>query len=344
MATQFEAWFLAGSEHEAWDAFVLRARCGTIFQQSAWVRLIAEVFGRRPRILGVRRNGLLVGGCPLYERRVLGLPFADPPVLAGYTSVLVDLPESQRAGRLTSETEQILAALEAALHREFAHVRLVNDPELLDARPFLWSGWAVTPRFTYRLPPVPPDARLQQFEHNVRKKIRKAQEAGFTVHQVDGIDEVLATYAQAYRRHGTAPPVPQAILRAVVERVLAAGLGRAYVVRDAGGTSHGFQLLLLDRAHAYALFAGADPECLREGGFSLLLSHLLDDLSATCHVFDFMGANTPPIAAFKRSFGGTLVAYWETSRATLPARALLAARSLAARARAVIGRSPAPTD
>lgn len=344
MATEIEARFLAEAERETWDAFVARAHAGTIFHQSAWVRLIAETFGRRPRVLGVHRNGVLIAGCALYERRVLGLRFADPPVLAGYSGVLVDLPESQRAGRLTSETEQILTALEAALHREFAHVRLINDRALLDARPFLWSGWTVTPRFTYLLPAVPSEERLQQFEHNVRKKIRKAQEAGLTVHQVDGIDEVLATYALAYRRHGSAPPVPQAVLRAVVEGALAARLGRAYVVRDAGGTSHGFQLLLFDRAHAYALFAGADPECLRDGGFSLLLARVLDELSASGHAFDFMGANTPPIAAFKRSFGGALVPYWEASRTTFPARALLAARSIAARARALAERPPGPAN
>lgn len=344
MATEFEARLLSEAEHEAWDAFVSRARAGTLFHRSDWVRLVADVFGRRPRILGVWRNGVLVAGCPLYERRVLGLRFADPPVLAGYSGVLVDLPESQRAGRLSSETERVLAALEAPLRREFARVHLVNAPDLLDARPFLWSGWSVLPRYTYRLAPASAEEHLQQFEHNVRKKIRKAQEAGLTVQQVDAIDEVLTTYALAYRRHGTAPPVSQQVLAAVVERAIGARLGRAYVVRDAGGTSHGFQLLLLDRARAYALFAGADPECLRDGGFSLLLARVLGDLAATAHEFDFMGANTPPIAAFKRSFGGTLVPYWEVSRATFPARVLLGARSLAAGFRASARDSGASSD
>lgn len=331
MATKIEVAFLEEGHLGAWDALVERAPGGTLFHRSAWVRLLAEPFGRRARVLGVFRNGALVGGCPVYERRRLGLMLAKPPVLAGYAGALVDLPEYRRSGRATSESEQVLEALEKELRRCYDAVRLVNDPGFQDARPFQWGGWRATPRYTYRISGVPPGSILDTFEHNVRKKIRKAEEGGLSVHRVEVLDEVLGCYAASYQRHGTRPPVPQAVLKTVAEGVLAAGLGRAHVVRGPVGGSYAFQIDLEDDRTSYAWVAGSDPSHLTEGSFPLLIRHVVARVLESGRAFDFLGANTRSIAGFKRAFGGQLVPYVEVEYAGLPARFLLAARRLARR-------------
>lgn len=340
MATRLEARLLDESEHASWDALVADAAGGTLFHRSAWARLLGDVFGRRARFLAVFRNGTLVGGCPVYERRMIGLSIAAPPIIAGYSGALVSLPEVQRAGRLTSETEQVLSALEAAMRRHYAYAFLAHDPGVLDARPFLWNGWKVSPRFTYRVRLAPEEEMLAAFEQQVRTKIRKAEKSGLTCHRVAAPDDSLGTYAFAYARHGVTPPVPLAMLAALAEGVARHGFGRLYVARDREGQSRAFEVILLDGATAYAWLGGADAECLRQGGYSLLHSKVFADLAPTHREIDLLGANTPTIATFKRSFGGALVPYWETAHASLAGRAYVAARALAARLRAAGNAGP----
>jgi len=326
MATRLEAAFLEGNDLAAWDALVDRSAHATVFQSARWTSALAEAFGRRGRVLGVFRNGVLVGGVPIYERRVAGLVMTNPPVVAGYAGALVDLPEYERAGRAISESEQILEALVSGVRERFHYARFTHAPALVDARPFQWAGWRVTPRYTYRIAPRDAEEMLASFEHNARKKIRRAEEAGLVVLRVEKTAELVSAYAASYRRHHSPPPVPEAVLSALADRLLREGIAHAYVVRGTDGADHAFQIQIADPRASYAWIAGTAPEHMAEGGFSLMLWRILRDTSQANVVFDFMGANTPTIARFKRAFGGDLQPYSETLHATRIARALLALR------------------
>ena len=332
MADRLECEVLDDAGLSTWAVLVEQAG-GSVFHTRGWIELVSGVFRREGRVLGVLRNGQLIGGCPVYQRSFLGFSIADPPVLAGYTGALVSLPEIQRAGRLASATEHVLAALEAGLRRRYAYARLEHEPRVLDARPFQWGGWDVAARFTYRLRLASEQELFDSFEQQVRTKIRKAERAGLTCHRVAANDESLSTYEFAYKRHGLAPPVPMAILSALAEGVVKNGCGRAYVARDPDGKSRAFEVILTDGARAYAWIGGADAECLREGGYTLLHWKVFADLSATHPEIDLLGANTPRIASFKRSFGGELVPYWETTHTGAGGHAYLAARAAAVRLR-----------
>ncbi len=326
MATRLETAFVEGNDLAAWDALVERAAHATVFQSARWTSALAEAFGRRGRVLGVFRNGVLVGGVPTYERRFAGLVMTNPPVVAGYAGALVDLPEYERAGRAISESEQILEALVAGVRERFAYARFTHAPGLVDSRPFQWAGWRVTPRYTYRIAPRGADEMLASFEHNARKKIRRAEEAGLVVQCVEKTSELISAYAASYRRHRTGPPVPEPVLAALADRLLREGIARAYVVRGADGADHAFQIQITDKRTSYAWIAGTAPEHMAEGGFSLMLWRILRDTSQANVMFDFMGANTPTIARFKRAFGCELAPYWESLHATRIARVLVALR------------------
>lgn len=316
MATEIETAFLEEKDDAAWDALVASSPHGTVFHSTRWLRLVAPAFGRVPRIVGVFRNGTLVGGAPVYERRLFGLLIADPPVLAGYAGAIADFPEVKRTPRAISETEQVLEALEGALRRRYAFARLVHPPGLIDARSFQWGGWRVQPRFTYGIEIEDPEISLERFDHNARKKVRKAITLGYTVERSPVRGELLTTYAGAYDRHQTPVPVPLTVIASLASALPHAGIARSYVVRDRDGNERAFQILPTDARVGYTLFSGSDPAVLRDGIFSLLQLRIIEDLAGAVARLDLMGANTPPIAAFKRAFGGNLVPYWESTYAT----------------------------
>jgi hypothetical protein len=248
-----------------------------------------------------------------------------------------DAPASHEARRAA-----IIGALEAGLRARYSYARVIHEARLLDARPLLAGGWRVIPRFSLRIALASADELLESFEHNVRKHIRKAGEAALAMRRVESVEDILPTYAAAYERHGVPPPVPQPLLRETVSAVLKAGVGLAYVVEDAAGARHAFQVILVDGPRAYAWIAGADPLCLSGGGVSLLLWRVMAELAETRRELDFMGANTREIARFKVPFGGALFSFWETIHTSGTARAMLAAGALAQSVRGA--RRAGPTE
>lgn len=326
MATRLECAFVEGDALAAWDALVDRVPGGTIFHTHRWTEIIAGAFDRRARVLGVFKNGTLIGGAPLYERRVAHLTIANPPVVAGYAGALLDLTEYQSTCRANSEAEQILEALEAGVRARYGYARLSHAPGMTDARPFLWHGWDVAPRFTFRLALRDPDALFEAFEPDTRRKIRRATEAGLVAQRITHTSEIIATYESSYRRHDSPPPVPVTMLGRLADRLIAEGLARGYVVRDRDGAVHAFQMQVLDKSAAYGWIAGMVPEQAQHGGFPFLTWSILSELAESHRAYDFLGANTPTIAQFKRAFGGDLVPYWETTYKTRMARGLFAVR------------------
>ena len=63
----------------------------------------------------------------------------------------------------------------------------------------------------------------------------------------------------------------------------------------------------------HAWVAGADPQLRESGATSLLYWKFLEQAGGLR--FDFVGANMPGIALFKRGFGGELIPYFATQRA-----------------------------
>jgi hypothetical protein len=69
--------------------------------------------------------------------------------------------------------------------------------------------------------------------------------------------------------------------------------------------------MIRDGDTLYDWLAGSDPPLAPSGSHWLLHVLLSRYLDAGCRHFDFMGANTPGVSDFKRSFGGSQIAYME---------------------------------
>lgn len=326
MPSSLELAFLDETRHDEWDSLVRDAPEGCLFHTAKWTRLLAEPFGADARILAIIAGERVIGGCPVYVKGALGLSISNPPLLAGYAGAVL----FEAGGSVAAEARRLeaLRRLEGELRRRFAFTRMEHAPMLADPRAFLWGGWRVTPRFSFRIPLREPQRMLASFEGTVRTRVRKAEKGGLVIERVGDAGALLPLYAEAYHRHRLPSPVPEPQLRALLHGVFAAGLARAYVVRDGEGALHGFRIILLDGERAYDWIAGSDRAHLKGGGPSYLVWKILADLSESHREFDFMGANTRPVARFKLSFGGELIRYWVTERGTLPARALLTARRL----------------
>lgn len=181
-------------------------------------------------------------------------------------------------------------------------------PFIDDVRPFLWNGFFAEPRFTYHI-------ELNDFEERadpaVWNKARKAAKLGYTCSVTDDYEAVQFCLQGPECRKGFEHRVNAEELHR-----LAGMLGKecfaCFLAADAEGRPQGAQIrIYAPGGMALAWSAGIRTQALKDGVNSLLTGYSLEYFRARgCTTLDMVGANIPPVAEMKESWGGELKTYY----------------------------------
>ncbi|PAP77604.1 GNAT family N-acetyltransferase [Rubrivirga marina] len=220
---------------------------------------------------------------------------ALPPVCPVHRPLLAaPLRETDTHDR-TSPLDRLLLRLDAEVDQ--ATFALGDE----DLRPYTWAGWTVSPRSTYRLALGENDV-LPGYSSSTRRTVRRETEAFDFVVGPEFAADAVRLMMEGYKRHGTDLGLdPQRLVR-LAGAFDEAGLARTFAARRGGVTEAAFVAPSDGRTATYWI-AGSEPG----PAMTVLLTHALRQLAAEgVAAFDFGGANTPPIAEFKRQFGPSL--------------------------------------
>src|SRR5690606_19401410 len=140
---------------------------------------------------------------------------------------------------------------------------------------------------------------------------RLFQKAGgdFEVREsVEAIPAAVRLCAERYRQQGRAFPAPAEAVHRIAEALHEARLLRPFIAsRTSTGEAEAGLLALVDDRCAYYWIAGSRPG----PAMTVLLAEALPRLFADGQrEIDYVGANTPSIAEFKRRLGGVLTPYY----------------------------------
>ena len=305
MADTFEIRLVAADT--AWDTFVRQAVGGTVFSTSAWLRCAAAASGDQIHRLGCYRNDHLVAGISGLARRRMGLYRLETPELTPYTGLLLAPVTGKGPAKGEAAQHRACTHLLDYLAKHYDRVFLTHAPAIADVRPFTWQGWDAHLRYTYRLPLGDSNALWERTERRTRTAIRKAEKLGYQLRPTSDVVLFRQQYEAIYANQAGGPPVAAATAERFVAAALEAGLAQAYEIASPDGTAavvafvEGF-----DTTYAWA--AGADPAYNHTGAISLLYWQYWDTVAH--QYFDFVGANIPSIAFFKRGFGCDLAPYY----------------------------------
>lgn len=289
------------SDAAAWDDLWRRSPWRTPFSERAFASALAGAFGLGLEAAGVREGERLVAGTLLFAKRRGPLRLAVVPPLAAYHGPLAD-PLPREADTLARRSA--LDALLAHVTLRFQACAFHPPPACVDARPFAWAGFACAPLYTYvsnlnqaTNPGTWARGTRSRYNSHVAEYTvcTGSNEAGEAARLIVGS---LARKARGF-------PLSRARLEALLLGLSAAGAVRvmtatrcgareaAVVVPSAGSTG-------------YLWLAGSVPG----PAMTVLVGRLFEQLRGEgVEAFDFAGANTPSVAAFKQNFGGALVPY-----------------------------------
>jgi len=299
---------------EVWDVFVRGAIGATVFSTSSWLRCARDAFGGEEVFYGCYKKGNLVAGCSGLALRKTGLSKLTTPPLTPYGGMIHARIAAKRPAKIEAEQSGAVCALMDRVISDFHYVQLSHAPALTDVRDFLWRDWRVSIRYSYRMDLTDLDRLWDRFENRTNTVVRKAERAGCSVRPSEDLDLFVRQYDRIYQGQYAVPLVSGARTAAFCRIVQDAGLSRMYVAESPEGEPACVVVFVLGFDTVYAWVSGAEPRLNATGATSLLYWRVLQEMAEQYCRFDFVGANLPSIAKFKRGFGGDLVPYFATER------------------------------
>ena len=240
-------------------------------------------------------------GAIIYWRRRLGARVGVIPPFTQYSALIMrQEPTASAVHRRDTPLDLLLHEL-GRTYRSIQLLCTVSDP-----RPFQWHKWQVSPRFTYC---VDPSAGTDAWSATKRRTFRK-HDADYRIEESpSAANDIIRLCELSYQRRNRSLPARKKHLSTLVND-LSAHVRCFVAAHQHTSTPEAGMVILHDGRTAHYWIAGSMPG----PSMTVLLGHVLPTLSKDgIQVFDFVGANTPSIAEFKRQFGPTMHQYYHLS-------------------------------
>jgi len=299
MESEFNVRRLEPQEWNRWDEFVARSPQGTLFHSSSWL----DAQGTPFQILGCFSNDELTGGIAIEN---VGCRSAGHGRLTPYLGMVLPPPAKKYVTTITLE-KKVSAACARHLKHDFDSIYCRMSPDHLDLQPFIWEGYAVGVRYTYRLPLDDLDDIWKNMESTRRNDIRSAVKNGIAVDSDVEFSQLFSLVESTFDRQGQCAMFRTAAFR--THEILASQKRcRAFLARDAAGEDLAAAYIVWDEKCAYYILGGYDARKSHRGAGALAIWEAIQfsARSLGLPLFDFEGSTIQSIERFFRDFGGIL--------------------------------------
>ncbi|MEJ2054832.1 MAG: GNAT family N-acetyltransferase [Calditrichaceae bacterium] len=294
------------AEHENWDRFVSVHPDATLFQTTAWGRIVESVFKRKFECLIIlQRDNSIKGGLLYFPKNIPAFHTIPRAPLTAYQSLLIKPPTSEKASSSSAVEHELTNHILENLCNEYHYIDLTLVPGIHDTRPFTWHKFQAEPVYSYSFLITPYEQLSKQFNQSLRRKIKLSAKENHKIRESEDTDKLLKFISDSYHYHGIKPPVPTGKIGKLVRLCIRNNCGKLYyLIADDEPAAALF--VLFDKNRLYALFSGIDLKFRNKQYTEFLHAAVLQLPEYQGKFFDFLGANTPDFEQFKRSFGGEL--------------------------------------
>ena len=188
------------------------------------------------------------------------------------------------------------------------------DPSNEYVLPFLWKGYAVKPRYTYRIDDLSDlDHIFMNFTTTKRNDIRRAQKE-LIISKTTDTDALIYMMKKTFERQNRKCPYNENIIREIVSECTKRNQGMMVSTKTASGELCAVAYFVYDSNVCYYLFSGFDDKYSNTGAQALNIWEGIQFASGVSKIFDFEGSMIEGIEGFVRGFGARPVIYYEISK------------------------------
>lgn len=316
---KFDVSELCRGDLSQWDALVDNSSHGTIFHKTGWLDACAQSLGKKVKIFGCFQNGLLVGGCSLFHERKFGIvPIAVSTCpMTPYGGFVLSTSPSSGVHKQESFSRQIIESLIMEIKKEhFFSISILNSPEFLDIRPFIWNGWRSRVFYAYYINLK--NNLESHIDTRVKKMIRKAQDQRFILEPFSDISRYYTLFCDTYTRKKMKPPASKQLITELYSFIMNQKCGEMLVARTPEDKIVSAEFVIWDTRRAYRWSPASDAMFLDSGAPSLVLFNILKRMQDRgIPNINLMAANTPQLSMFISRLNPILVPYYNVQSCIL---------------------------
>ncbi len=297
--------FSGSVERSRWTSLNSQSVVSTAFSTEAYLSALVEVTGLPGEITFLLNDGRDIAGLVSLRTRSGPLNRLLPSPLTAFSAFAAEaLPTPADVHAHSSW----LDTLSEALISRYSTVDLMLPPVFLDVRALQWLGWSASPLYTYQLLISDEESIRSGWSESTSRLFRKHREKFVLRSDHKDIAEIVSLCRAGYERHHKNAPLSNEQMIRFAELLSESGKAQCWSISEMGsnGISAGIVLLRHEKTAVYWI-AGSRPG----PGMTVLIGLLVSELNKEgASVLDFVGANTPAIAEFKRRFSPELTQYF----------------------------------
>lgn len=324
-SNKFQVDEIPPEQHNLWDKNIKQSSQYNFFSSSFWLDTISEATGLKYKIIACRVNGQFLGGCAAVVKKTYEGSLLTAAPLSQYSTILF----FDSTGR--DAYNQVLPFLSKYIANRFNWSILYLHPSITDTAVLKQQDWSVDQRHTYLLDLRDEEKLYAKFDSALKRNINKCDKNQFLFK--DGFDDFKQFYSlwkTTFEKQNIKPPLKLDEFSFIYQKLQQKNFTKTVSAYNKNGELAAGTIFLVDNDIAYYWASAFDREYSATGVNQLLLWEGLKGLSgAGVEAFDFVGADTPSIANYKKRFGGQLIPHSRITRvSSLRAKAIRRAKDL----------------
>lgn len=280
----------------------------SIFEQPWWLEAIAPGAWD---VIEVKHNEECVCRLSYVHMRQYGIKCIGTPGMSMFSGPWIR-ETGGKAVTYLGYKKEVLTEMIDMLPK--GNISISLAPEQNYYLPFLWKGFKIVPRFTYRIWDTSNlDTVWNNFDKSARKAIKKGNDL-LKLRTDMPIEVLFDLEDKTYARQGRKNPTDKDQLRRVYNACLKHDAGVLMCAVDDADRVHTATLYVYDDNTLYAIHGGSDPKLRESQADSYLIWKGLELASQRKLAFDFEGSSIEGIEKYFRSFGGEPLIYYSAQK------------------------------
>ena len=312
----YTTFVLEENELDFWDDFIVQSETGTIFHKIEWLNIAAEHAEMKFIPLAVKKGNDIVCLFPVFLRKKYGLRILlSPPNRCG-VSYLGPALKIRASNRYNYEWTFINIVNELIRYVEkkigFDYFRILHVPGMLDMRPYVWKGYSVQAKFTYKFDLSRGNEQIYNgFNNAAKKELRKALNNNnlFISRNLKHAYSILSLAGKIFSEQNIRFRISDEYFKKLINSSFSNNIECLAVLdnrRPIAGSIN-----LTDRSDAYVWVAAVNKGANIPGVGELVLWERIKDYhSRGIKYFDNMDANFERLCKHKARYGANLVNYF----------------------------------
>lgn len=314
------------NSYKEWDKLVRMSPQGQLYHTTKWLTIAEDHTKTELFILIALIEKEVIGGIPIFLdskyrgmfKRCMSPPYPSltqvpnlGPIFAHYGELKQHKKESRLIGFQSSFDDYVNSKIKPDF------IQIIATINLMDIRPFQWSGYDVTPRFTYVGDIKNKELSWKRLEQETRREITKAERLGIKLEE-GGLDEykyVCKSYIERHKEKGIGINISWPYLFDIFKKFYPDNL-RIFIAKYQGeNVGHHIYVLYKDKI---TFWLGGVRSKLKGVNPNRFIAWKVIEWAVDrgYRYYEDIGGNHPSISAFKSKFGFNLKLYFEMSKSS----------------------------